>query len=72
MEQEPTSPKLREAIECTICLDVPPSPIHNCDNGHIICGICAKKVKKCGLCGSDLQVSTLAERLSRQVSLAIK
>lgn len=29
---------LEHVLECTICLDVSASPIHNCGNGHIICG----------------------------------
>ncbi|XP_035700782.1 E3 ubiquitin-protein ligase sina-like isoform X1 [Folsomia candida] len=57
---------LGDFLNCTICLDEPASPIHSCANGHIICGICVEKVKKCGLCQADLKMSDLAERLSRQ------
>ncbi|OXA61590.1 E3 ubiquitin-protein ligase sina [Folsomia candida] len=57
---------LGDLMDCTICLDEPASPIHNCANGHIICGICVDKVRKCGMCQTDLNVSPFAERLSRQ------
>jgi E3 ubiquitin-protein ligase SIAH1 len=63
-----TTSVLHDILECTICLDVPASPIHSCTNGHIVCGICLDKVKKCGMCQGDLSVSTFAERLSKHVN----
>lgn len=68
MAQGTPRPELEDVLECTICLDWPASPVHNCANGHIICGICADKIEKCGTCQTDLQISILGERLSRQVS----
>ncbi|OXA47195.1 E3 ubiquitin-protein ligase SINAT5 [Folsomia candida] len=62
-------PPLRDALDCTICLEAPASPINRCQNGHIVCGICAGKVVQCGLCKTRLQKSILAERLSRQLEL---
>ncbi|XP_035711234.1 E3 ubiquitin-protein ligase SINAT5-like [Folsomia candida] len=62
-------PNLEDALECTICLDTPVSPIHQCDNGHIVCGTCAGRMTACGLCKTKLQISILAERLSRQLDL---
>ncbi len=63
-----TTSLLHDILECTICLDVPASPIHSCTNGHIVCGICQNKVKQCGMCQGALTVSALAERLSKQVN----
>ncbi len=63
-----TNVKLEEILECTICLDVPASPIHNCTNGHVVCGICQDKVKNCGLCQGVLAVCPFAERISKQVN----
>ncbi|XP_035711653.1 E3 ubiquitin-protein ligase sina [Folsomia candida] len=65
----PSTPALSEALECTICLDSAASPINECENGHVVCGICAEKITNCGLCKTNLQVSVLAERLSRQFNL---
>ncbi len=59
--------KIEDLLECTICLDVPASPIHACRNGHVICGICFDKVQECGICESYLAVCPFAERISRQV-----
>lgn len=56
-----------DVLECTICLDIPASPIHNCVNGHIVCGICRDYIITCGICTGQLAVSALAERVSRQV-----
>ncbi|OXA49444.1 E3 ubiquitin-protein ligase SINA-like 2 [Folsomia candida] len=58
-------PNLLDALECTICLDTPVSPIHECDNGHIVCGVCAERMTECGMCKTKLQISKLAERLSQ-------
>jgi len=67
-KQTAPPPNLLDALECTICLDTPVSPIHECDNGHIVCGVCAERMTECGMCKTKLQISKLAERLSRQVS----
>ncbi|OXA48684.1 E3 ubiquitin-protein ligase sina [Folsomia candida] len=67
MAQGSARPQLEDVLECTICLDVPASPIHNCANGHIICGICVDKITKCGQCQDvNFQISIVTERLSRQ------
>ncbi|OXA62802.1 E3 ubiquitin-protein ligase sina [Folsomia candida] len=65
--------KFEDVLECTICLDVPASPIHHCVNGHIVCGICVEKIETCGICKDpNFQVSILAERLSRQLDFKLK
>ncbi|OXA42342.1 E3 ubiquitin-protein ligase Siah2 [Folsomia candida] len=69
MQNKKARRKLRAALDCTICLDSPASPINRCQNGHIVCGICAGKVGECGVCKTKLQVSVMAERLSRQLDL---
>ena len=40
------------APECPVCLEslAPPARIHNCPEGHLVCGDCRLKVKTCGLC----------------------
>ncbi|OXA49445.1 putative E3 ubiquitin-protein ligase sinah [Folsomia candida] len=68
-KQTAPPPNLLDALECTICLDTPVSPIHECDNGHIVCGVCAERMTECGMCKTKLQISKLAERLSRQLDL---
>ncbi|OXA45721.1 putative E3 ubiquitin-protein ligase SINAT1 [Folsomia candida] len=67
----PVRPEFGDHLDCTICLDLPASPIHSCANGHLICGICADKVQKCGMCQTALHVSAFAERLSRQLDLKL-
>merc|ERR1739838_716942 len=41
--------------ECPVCLDemLPPLQIHNCRNGHLICGLCRVKVKNCTICREE-------------------
>ena len=58
---------LEKLLECSICLDVANSRIYNCFHGHIICGICAKKVNKCEICHTRLKISQFAEKLANQV-----
>ncbi len=38
-------------LECPVCLESPRSPpIYNCENGHIICVVCVRKVGRCPVC----------------------
>jgi E3 ubiquitin-protein ligase SIAH1 len=60
---------LEEILKCTICFDMPASPVNACKNGHIVCGICRDRVRKCQLCQRGLSINFLAERMSRQLEL---
>ena len=43
--------RLARILECPVCLEAPTSPpIYRCDNGHIICKDCKKKITHCPLC----------------------
>ena len=45
--------KLREQVECPVCMEVPTSgPIHVCPNGHFVCSKC--KQANCPTCRSKM------------------
>jgi len=62
--------QIEKALECSICLDVPPCLTYR----HIICGICKEKLSKCRVCPSKrkLSVSPVAERISREFGFKSK
>ncbi|CAA7060413.1 unnamed protein product [Microthlaspi erraticum] len=40
-----------DVLDCSICFDTLTVPIFQCDNGHVACSTCCKKLKsKCGTC----------------------
>ena len=41
---------LLEELTCPVCYDVCFPPIHNCSNGHSVCGRCRKKILDCPIC----------------------
>lgn len=48
---------LKCILECTVCLCTPTStPVHRCNNGHIICHVCRPKLskEKCPVCRIEL------------------
>ena len=47
---------IQDELECVICLEVPRrDPIYQCDNGHLLCVICYKRVVNCPLCKVQLK-----------------
>ena len=45
--------KLRDQVECPVCLEVPTSgPVHVCPNGHFVCSKC--KGANCPTCRSRM------------------
>ena len=43
--------ELRRSLECPVCLITPKvGPLYQCDNGHILCPDCYKKVVECPQC----------------------
>ena len=47
---------IQDILECIICLEVPRNdPIYQCDNGHLLCVKCYKKVSTCPLCKLELR-----------------
>merc|ERR1719367_1717916 len=47
---------IQDVLECTICLEVPrKDPIYQCDNGHLLCEFCHKRVDECPLCKVNLK-----------------
>ena len=47
---------LGKIIECPVCLEVPKRiPIYRCDNGHISCKQCKKKLTHCPQCRIRLE-----------------
>ena len=44
---------LQRILECPVCLLTPSTQAHFCSNGHMICGGCRVKVKKCPVCQSE-------------------
>ena len=58
--------ELEEALECVICLCLPPStPISQCDNGHLFCSNCRSRLTKCPICRIRLGMtrSLIAEKM---------
>ena len=49
------------ALECPVCLDVSKGAIFKCDNGHIICLRCLRKLahKKCPTCRQEYATKPL-------------
>ena len=45
-----TRDKVMELLECPICLETMGPPIYQCREGHLICGMCRRKVNKCPTC----------------------
>jgi len=65
--------KLREHVECPVCLDVPTSgPIYTCPNGHFVCPKC--KGQMCPTCrgnmsnGKSLLAVTVIENIDHECS----
>lgn len=56
---------INEYLQCPICTEFAVTPVYSCENGHIICGICFEKVKKCNSCDKDLSPNGLVERILR-------
>jgi hypothetical protein len=57
---------LKEHFECPVCLQVPLMfPIPQCENGHLVCKLCRKKLSHCPICRQPLgtSVSLLAETI---------
>ena len=47
---------IQDVLECIICLEVPrKDPIYQCDNGHLLCVLCHKRVDECPLCKVKLK-----------------
>lgn len=60
---------IQDVLECVICLEAPrKDPIYQCDNGHLLCANCYKRVVKCPLCKVELRnIRALAvEKLLRK------
>ena len=46
---------LERILECPVCHEQPSSiPIYRCDNGHIYCNECQKKITVCHECMAPL------------------
>ena len=47
---------IQDVLECIICLELPrKDPIYQCDNGHLLCEFCHKRVDECPLCKVNLK-----------------
>ena len=47
---------IHDVLECVICLEVPrKEPIYQCENGHLLCVLCNKRVVDCPLCKVELR-----------------
>ena len=50
--------KLREELECPVCLTTPNTgPVFQCNNGHLICCNCREKLVTCPVCRVQLGYS---------------
>lgn len=43
--------EIKDALDCTICLDIPKNdPVYQCENGHILCKECRENITDCPVC----------------------
>ena len=66
--------KLGRILECPVCLEVPTStPIYRCDNGHILCKECRKKLTTCPECRIRLgnKRCLTSEKIVREIPLKV-
>ena len=45
--------KLRELLQCPVCLEIPLPPIFLCKRGHIVCSACQDRTYYCPLCREE-------------------
>jgi len=63
---------LASILECPVCLEVPKGgPISQCDNGHLLCSSCRKKIKECPVCKKKLRINRnlAAEKILESICL---
>jgi hypothetical protein len=60
---------LRDLLECPVCMETIKSvPVYQCNNGHVICKDCIKKLNNCPICRNDsaparsLQLEKIVQR----------
>ena len=65
-----TDEYIRDLLECPVCMETIKSvPVYQCNNGHVICKDCIKKLNNCPICRNDstparnLQLEKLVQRL---------
>ena len=66
--------KLGRILACPVCLEVPTStPIYRCDNGHILCKECRKKLTTCPECRIRLgnKRCLTSEKIVREIPLKV-
>lgn len=66
--------KLGRILECPVCLEVPTStPIYRCDNGHILCKECRKKLTTCPECRIRLgnKRCLTSEKIVREIPVKV-
>ena len=61
---------IRDLLECPVCLEtIKSAPVYQCNNGHVICKDCIKKLNNCPICRNDsaparsLQLEKIVQRL---------
>ena len=61
---------IRDLLECPVCMETIKSvPVYQCNNGHVICKDCIKKLNNCPICRNDsaparsLQLEKIVQRL---------
>jgi len=71
LKQEQLVKRLKERLECAVCLDTPRSiPVPVCQNGHFVCKKC--KTDSCPTCrtamGTSLLANTVLENINHRCS----
>jgi len=61
--------KKEDDITCPICLETAKPPIFMCPDSHIICSICAPKVRTCPECRVELPTPLKRHRFAEKTSL---
>jgi len=61
--------KKEEDLICPICLETAKPPIFMCQDSHIICSICAPKVRTCPECRVELPTPLKRHRFAEKTSL---
>ena len=60
MDSEGVKKYFKDLLECPVCFQIIDSvPIHQCQNGHVVCKDCHPKMETCPICRDDKPIRNL-------------
>ena len=63
--------KLKEIIQCAVCLTIPSCKVFQCPNGHLTCERCSGHVTTCPTCRDPLNFHTRIRNLVVEQAIAV-